>query len=76
MIRELHFAEYPRAILRKLQPYTVSVRRADFVLLNGTGALEMVEGQIPVLRNLSAYVDGAGLCIDKGEVWNSEVLIQ
>jgi CRISPR-associated endonuclease/helicase Cas3 len=76
LIQSLHFTEYPRKVLRKLQPYTVSVRQADFVTLNTAGALEVIEGQIPVLRNLVAYKEAVGLCVDQGEVWKTEDLIQ
>jgi CRISPR-associated endonuclease/helicase Cas3 len=75
LVRQLDFVESPRPLLRRLQAYTVAVRSREFAALESAGALEMVQGQFPVLRNLSAYKDDIGLCIDEGEVWSPEELI-
>ncbi|PNU21070.1 CRISPR-associated helicase/endonuclease Cas3 [Geothermobacter hydrogeniphilus] len=75
LVQQLRYTEFPRAVLRKLQTYTVAVRSREFAVLNSAGALEMVAEQFPVLRNLSAYQDSVGLCIDESEVWNPEELI-
>jgi CRISPR-associated endonuclease/helicase Cas3 len=75
LVRQLDFVEFPRPLLRKLQAYTVAVRSREFAALDAAGALEMVQGLFPVLRNLSGYKDKIGLCIDDGEVWSPETLI-
>lgn len=75
LVHQLDFVEFPRPLLRKLQAYTVAVRSREFAALNEAGALEMVQGQFPVLRNLSAYKENIGLCVDRGEVWDPENLI-
>ena len=76
LVQELRYTEFPRSVLRKLQQYSVSVRANEFRLLQGDGALEMLDDQFPILRNFLAYQDSIGLCIEKGEVWNIETLIQ
>jgi CRISPR-associated endonuclease/helicase Cas3 len=44
--------------------------------LNAAGALELVEGQFPVLRNFKAYQGDVGLCVGEGDVWDPEDLIR
>ncbi len=70
LVQQLRYSEFPRSVLRKLQSYTVSVRSHELSVLNTAGALEMVEGQFPVLRNLRAYKEDTGLSVEEGEVWN------
>ncbi|MEZ4601591.1 MAG: CRISPR-associated endonuclease Cas3'' [Syntrophotaleaceae bacterium] len=76
LVQELRYTEFPRATLRKLQQYTVGVRTREFVALADAGALEMVRGEFPVLRNMAAYQKDVGLCVTEGEVWDPKVLIQ
>ena len=75
LIRELRYAAFPRAALRKLQQYSVSVRTREFATLDAAGALEMVNETFPVLLNSAAYREDVGLCIDEGDVWKTEDLI-
>lgn len=75
LIQELCYTQFPRAILRKLQQYTVAVRSREFAGLDAAGALEMVRGEFPVLRNIAAYRDDVGLCVERGDVWRTEDLI-
>lgn len=72
LVRQLAYMEHPRKVLRKLQQYTVAVRTRDFSALQVAGALESIDGKYPVLRNLRAYREDVGLCVDDGEVWNPE----
>ncbi|NOQ52412.1 MAG: CRISPR-associated helicase/endonuclease Cas3, partial [Desulfuromonadaceae bacterium] len=75
LVQQLRYTEFPRSVLRRLQQYSVAVRARDFAVLNAAGALEMLHGDFPVLRNSSAYSDDVGLCVEEGEVWNAEDLI-
>lgn len=75
LVRQLRFTEFPRLVLRKLQRYSVSVRSRDLAKLRSDGAVEMIEDSYPVLRNLAAYSEDVGLCVDAAEVWNEEVLV-
>ena len=75
LVQELRYSEFPWAILRKLQPYSVSVRNNDFTTLATAGAVEMIHDEIPILRNMAAYDNKVGLCVDEGEVWNPAGLI-
>lgn len=75
-VRELRYAEFPRSVLRKLQPYTVSVRTREFAELRSSGALELIDEQFPVLRNLAAYREGVGLCREDSEIWDAGTLVQ
>jgi CRISPR-associated endonuclease/helicase Cas3 len=75
LVQELRHTEFPRTTLRKLQQYSVALRRGEFAALNTAGALEMVRGEFPVLRNLSVYRKDVGLCVDGSEVWNPEEFI-
>lgn len=75
LVRELRFTEFPLAALRKLQQYSVSVRNREFAALDAAGALELVREEFPILRNLSAYRDDVGLCVEEGSVWDPENLI-
>ena len=43
--------------------------------LQAAGAVEMIQDAYPVLRNLAAYDERVGLCVDAGEVWDADGLI-
>jgi CRISPR-associated endonuclease/helicase Cas3 len=75
LVQELRYTEFQRTTLRKLQQYSVALRRGEFAALNTAGALEMVRGEFPVLCNLSVYRKDVGLCVDGSEVWNPEEFI-
>ncbi|MDY0263064.1 CRISPR-associated endonuclease Cas3'' [Syntrophotalea acetylenica] len=75
LVQELRYVKFPRAIIRKLQQYSVGVRTREFAILDAAGALEMVREEFPVLRNLEAYREDIGLCLEGGEVWNCSDLI-
>ena len=75
LVRDLRYADFPRATLRKLQQYTVALRTREFTALDKAGALEMVRGDFPVLLNLSSYRDQLGMCYGEGEIWDIEGLI-
>lgn len=75
LVRQLRFTDFPRAILRKLQRYSVTVRTGDMAKLRAAGAVEMIREAYPVLRNLAAYDERVGLCVDAGEVWDADGLI-
>ncbi|WP_320056009.1 CRISPR-associated helicase Cas3' [Desulfuromonas thiophila] len=75
LVRQLRYTEFPRTVLRKLQTYSVAVRSNEFIALNTAGALELVDGQFPVLRNLSAYKGTIGLYIQESGIWCPEHLI-
>ncbi|MDX9787104.1 MAG: CRISPR-associated endonuclease Cas3'' [Desulfobacterales bacterium] len=74
LIQELRYTEFPRATIRKLQQFSVSIRNKEFLALDSSGALEMIRSEFPVLRNMSAYRD-VGLCVSEGEVWSVDELI-
>jgi len=76
LVQELRYSQFPRTVLRKLQQYTVAVRSHEFKLLQADGALELLDEQFPILRNLRAYQQDIGLSIEKGDVWEIETLIQ
>lgn len=75
LVRKLRFTDFPRAILRKLQRYSVTVRTRDMAKLRAAGAVEMIQEAYPVLRNMAAYDEYVGLCADAGEVWDVDGLI-
>ena len=75
LIRQLHFTEFPRPILRKLQQYSVTVRSRDLARLRADGAIEMIRDSFPVLRNMAAYGERVGLCLDTAGIWDAEDLI-
>lgn len=75
LVRQLRFVEYPRPVLRKLQQYSVTVRHRELERLRSAGAIEMIGDAYPVLRNLAAYSEDVGLCVDSGDVWQPEGLI-
>lgn len=75
LIRQLRFTEFPRPVLRKVQQYSVTVRSRDLARLRSDGAVEMIRDTYPVLRNMAAYSDDVGLCVDAGGVWEAEGLI-
>lgn len=74
-VRQLRFTEFPRTVLRKLQQYTVTARTGDLAKLQSDGAVEMVQGLYPVLRNMQVYDAHVGLCVDAGALWDAEGLI-
>lgn len=75
LVRTLRHTEFPISALRKLQQYTVPVRSNDIAVLEATGALEMIHGEIPILRINSAYSDDVGLIVDKEVTWSVEDLL-
>ncbi|MBU0946428.1 MAG: CRISPR-associated helicase Cas3' [Proteobacteria bacterium] len=75
LVQDLRYTEFPSAVLRKLQQYSIAVRMKAFVFLKAAGALEMIHEEIPILCNKAAYSEDVGLCIEEGEVWNVEDLI-
>ena len=75
LVQELRYAEYGRTVLRKLQPYTVSVRKGELHKMHDAGALEFVNDDVPVLCNVNAYDQQVGLSVDKAETWSVEQLI-
>ncbi len=75
LVRQLYYAEHPGAILRRLQQYSVAIRSREFGALDAAGALEIIDGKFPVLRNLAAYCDNVGFCVERGKVWKTEDLI-
>lgn len=75
LIRQLRFTEFPRPVLRRLQRYSVTVRNRDMAQLRSDSAVEMIRDSYPVLRNMAAYGDDVGLCVDAGGVWDAEGLI-
>lgn len=76
LVQELRYTEYPRSTLRKLQQYSVGVRSREFAALDAAGALEIIQGEYPILCNEAVYRDDVGLCVEGGEVWDVEALIQ
>ena len=74
-MRQLRFCEFPRPVLRKLQQYSVTVRHRELEELRSAGAVEMIGDVYPVLRNLAAYSEDIGLCVDSGDVWQPEDLV-
>lgn len=75
LVQCLRFQEYSNSIVRNLQQYSVNVRKKAFETLNQAGALEIIEGKFPVLRNLEAYSNDVGLYIEKGGSWSAESLV-
>lgn len=70
LVQQLRYADHPRSILRKLQQYTVSVRSREYQELTKSGAIELIDGQFPLLSNQSAYDERVGLCVDVSGVWD------
>lgn len=60
-IQSLSFVQYPSAILRKLQAYSVNVYTSEYELLSGQGAIEMAAGLYPVLRDGQFYSPQTGI---------------
>lgn len=75
LVSRLRYAEYPGTLLRKLQPYSVALRTNDFAMLQSAGALGMIDGEVPILRNRTAYSDDVGLLVSDGPVWQVDDLI-
>lgn len=75
LVRQLRYSNFSRAILRKLQRYSVTVRTRDMMKLQTAGAVEMIQDAYPVLRNMAAYDEHVGLCADGAEVWDADGLI-
>lgn len=60
LIERLEHEETPRALLRRLQRYTVSVHRTALERLEAAGAVELRQGRYRVLRDLRFYRDDVG----------------
>ena len=75
LVQRLRYTEFPGSLLRKLQPYLVAVRSRDFAILESSGSLEMLLGEIPILQNKAAYRDDVGLIVGESDVWETDDLI-
>ncbi|MDD2218910.1 MAG: CRISPR-associated helicase/endonuclease Cas3, partial [Desulfoplanes sp.] len=75
LLQQLQFTENPRPVLRRLQQYVVTVRSRELAKLYSDGAIEMIQDSYPVLRNMAAYNEHVGLCVDESEVWDESSLI-
>ena len=75
LVEQLRNSEFPGVLLRKLQPYLVTVRTREYTQLYTGGAIELIHGKIPILQNQAAYSDDVGLVIEEGETWNADDLI-
>ncbi|GAU09438.1 CRISPR-associated helicase/endonuclease Cas3 [Desulfoplanes formicivorans] len=75
LLQQLQFMDNPRSVLRRLQQYVVTVRSRELAKLYSDGAVEMIRGTYPVLRNMAAYSEHVGLCVDGGDVWHVDELI-
>ncbi len=75
LIQTLKYSEYTRSIMRKLQPYTIQVRKKDIEALDRGGSIEIIHNNIPVLLNNKAYDKDVGLCIERAAVWDVEQLV-
>ena len=75
LIETVRHAEYTRATIRALQPYTVQVRHKELNILCQGGSVEIINEKIPVLINRNAYDKHTGLCIDNADSWDAEALM-
>ncbi len=78
LIRVLRHGEYSRTTLRKLQPFTVSVRKKDLEIMHKAGGVEMIDKdnkEFPLLCNQNSYDKQVGLCVDRAGVWDADDLI-
>lgn len=75
LLEELRYTEFPHTARRKLQRYTVTVRRRTFEQMNINGAVEIIREQYPVLCNHRLYSEKLGLHLEKAELWDPLALI-
>ncbi len=75
LVKTLKYSEYTRSIMRKLQPYTVQVRKKDIDTLERGGSIEIIYNEIPVLLNNKAYHQDVGLCVERAAMWDVEQLV-
>ncbi|MDY6852113.1 MAG: CRISPR-associated helicase Cas3', partial [Thermodesulfobacteriota bacterium] len=76
LVGDLRHTEFPRAIARKLQAYTIQIPLRTLNILRANGALEIVNDQFPVLLNDSLYDDELGLCPEEPGIWDIESFVQ
>ena len=76
LVKQLRHSQFPRPLLRKLQPYLVAVRLPDLARMEASGALEiMLEGEIAILQNKSVYREDVGLVVEESDIWEANDLI-
>jgi CRISPR-associated endonuclease/helicase Cas3 len=65
LIHRLRHTEFPKQLLRQLQPYSVQIYEKEFKALEGGGALDYIHGCYPVLISKPHfYHDKLGICVD------------
>lgn len=65
LLEQMRFTHSIQAIMRKLAPYTISVKKYELDALEEAGALRIVEGSLIVLDDLKFYSENLGLVIKK-----------
>ena len=72
LVEQLRSAQFPQAIARKLQRYSVVVRSKVLFRLQNEGAIEMVRDVFPIMLNALAYDARLGFREDLAELWDPE----
>lgn len=67
LLEQVRFTNNVQAIVRKLTPYTISIKRYELDALEEAGALRIVEGSLIVLDDLKFYDENLGLVIKKDQ---------
>ena len=63
LIEELKYAIYPVSVLRKLQPFTISIYEPEYQALNNNGAIKIIGDRYSVLSDVAYYHCQTGLLI-------------
>lgn len=75
LVAQLREIPAPKSVLRALQRYSVTVRSTTLSRLEQSGAVEIVAGCYPVLRNLQMYHPSLGLMEEMMDLWDPEALV-
>lgn len=69
LIEKLKYIEYPNAILRKLQKFTISIHKNKLDVLENEGAISIINNRFTVLTCKDGFYDeNVGLCSKKQEI--------
>ncbi|MBU3812179.1 MAG: CRISPR-associated helicase Cas3', partial [Candidatus Niameybacter stercoravium] len=63
LLDQIKYSKNPKGLLRKLAPYTVTVKKYELDALKEYGALNIIEGNLLVLNDLNFYDHKLGLVI-------------
>lgn len=75
LVEQLRYTKFYRTTVRRLQRYTVNIRKTTLERLVNSGVVEIIGEYYPVLSNMQAYDNELGFVEEMAEIWEPENFI-